>query len=157
MSMKICVLFVCLGNICRSPMAEAVFRDEVEKAGVSEHFEIIDSCGTGAWHVGSWPDPRTVDVLFANGIHTDHVARKLKLTDFKKFDYIFAMDRSNLQNIKRVCPSDAKTHISLFGDYGSAGVSKIVEDPYYGGDDGFQLCYEQLVDFSRNFIKKVVG
>ncbi|CAB59888.2 protein tyrosine phosphatase Stp1, unknown biological role [Schizosaccharomyces pombe] len=155
MTKNIQVLFVCLGNICRSPMAEAVFRNEVEKAGLEARFDTIDSCGTGAWHVGNRPDPRTLEVLKKNGIHTKHLARKLSTSDFKNFDYIFAMDSSNLRNINRVKPQGSRAKVMLFGEYASPGVSKIVDDPYYGGSDGFGDCYIQLVDFSQNFLKSI--
>ncbi|KAH6656109.1 phosphotyrosine protein phosphatase I superfamily [Truncatella angustata] len=154
---KVSVLFVCLGNICRSTMAEGVFRSLVKDSPYMERLETIDSCGTGAYHAGDDPDDRTMATLEKNGI-TDyvHAARKVRPSDFDDFDYIFAMDRSNLSDLKRMRKSDkSKGKIMLFGEYSGSGKAEIVQDPYYGGQQGFETAYAQCQRYSKNFLKDV--
>ncbi len=132
------ILFVCLGNICRSPMAEGVFRSVVESRGLSDKFE-IDSAGTGAWHVGSPPDERAQKVLLDNGMDISGLrARQIKRNDFESFDYIIAMDQSNYSNIVKLNPdvADGKVHMML--GFASHVGEVDVPDPYYGGDEGFE-------------------
>ncbi|EEB06624.1 dual specificity phosphatase Stp1 [Schizosaccharomyces japonicus yFS275] len=152
---KVSVLFVCLGNYCRSPMAHAVFQEEVRKQGLEHLFDTIDSAGTGHWHVGSTPDSRTMQTLHSHGVKFHHIGRKLRKIDFDQFDYIFGMDHSNIRNIEKVRPKDSKARVLLFGEYRSPGVQRIVDDPYYGGDQGFEICYQQLIDFSKNFLESL--
>ncbi|KAM7187366.1 Low molecular weight phosphotyrosine protein phosphatase [Rhypophila sp. PSN 637] len=159
MAEQVSVLFVCLGNICRSTMAEGVFRSIVEKAPYKELVDKVDSCGTGAYHVGDRPDSRTMATLRANGItHYVHRARKVHPSDFDKFDYIFAMDESNLDRLlheKRSRPS-TKAKVMLFGQYSGTGSAEVIDDPYYDdGNSGFERAYEQATRFSRNFLKDV--
>ncbi|TLS29959.1 hypothetical protein PpBr36_03314 [Pyricularia pennisetigena] len=153
---KVSVLFCCLGNICRSTMAEGVFRDMTAKAPYKDRVGRVDSCGTGAYHTGDSPDDRTMATLEAHGI-TDyqHAARKVSLKDFDTFDYIFAMDRSNLSDLERLKRSkpDAKAKVMLFGEFSGTGKAEIVNDPYYGGHQGFEKAYEQATRFSKNFLK----
>ncbi|KAH6641798.1 phosphotyrosine protein phosphatase I superfamily [Chaetomium tenue] len=135
MSDQLSVLFVCLGNICRSTMAEGVFQSLARKEPYSELVGKIDSCGTGAYHVGDGPDERTMETLEDHGI-TDyvHCARKVDASDFDKFDYIFAMDRGNLADLERIQrrkPS-SKAKLMLFGEYSGTGKTEIISDPYYG-------------------------
>lgn len=135
------VLFVCLGNICRSPTAEAVFR---QRAKDFPHLDLnIDSAGTGAWHVGEPPDARSQAVGVQRGYPMgDLRARQVRPEDFDQFDYILAMDRSNLTNLQQMAPADFTGQLGLFLDYADTGVSE-VPDPYYtGGDQGFH----QVVD-----------
>ena len=101
MDKKIRVLFVCLGNICRSPLAEGIFRYKIKKKGLSGHFE-VDSCGTSNYHIGDQPDHRTSENALNHGIRLSHQARQLFFEDLKKFDYLLAMDRDNLRNIKKL-------------------------------------------------------
>lgn len=135
------VLFVCLGNICRSPTAEAVFR---QRAKAFKHLDlIIDSAGTGAWHVGDSPDERSQAVGAKRGYPmADLRARQVRAEDFEQFDYILAMDQSNLTNLRQMAPAGFAGHLGLFLDYADTGVSE-VPDPYYtSGDKGFH----QVVD-----------
>ncbi|KAG9572698.1 low molecular weight phosphotyrosine protein phosphatase, partial [Aureobasidium melanogenum] len=160
------VLFVCLGNICRSPMAEGVFRHITNHTRPNAHPMIssIDSCGTGAYHVGDEPDPRTISVLNAHKITSSfytHQARKFRNSDFRDFDYIFAMDRDNEEYLlnarKRMIKKGELTEeeagkVMLFGVWGGKGKEE-VDDPYYGGTRGFDIAYEQVERFSNGFVK----
>ncbi|KAI0134002.1 phosphotyrosine protein phosphatase I superfamily [Xylariales sp. AK1849] len=154
---KISVLFVCLGNICRSTMAEGVFRSLAKQEAYEGKLGTIDSCGTGAYHAGDDPDDRTVATLESHGI-TDytHAARKVRSSDFEDFDYIFAMDRSNLSDLHRWKKSPtSKAKVVLFGEYSGNTKPEIVQDPYYGGKDGFEKAYTQVMRFSKNFLNEV--
>ncbi|CAO1625079.1 unnamed protein product [Parajaminaea phylloscopi] len=147
------VLFCCLGNICRSPMAEAVFIHTVEQAGLRDRFGTIDSCGTGAYHVGEEPDERTVAVLRKNGISTTCLARAISKEDFHTFDYILGMDSNNMRNLKDMQPKGSKARVHLFGEFDDG---KPIYDPYYGiGGSGFQSTYEQCVRYSKALLKHV--
>ncbi|KAK8037839.1 phosphotyrosine protein phosphatase [Apiospora marii] len=156
---KVSVLFVCLGNICRSTMAEGVFRSLTKDAPYKDLIDTVDSCGTGAYHAGDDPDDRTMSTLAQHGI-TDytHAARKVRASDFDEFDYIFAMDRSNLSDLQRGYvkknSSSQKAKVMLFGEYSGEGKAEVVNDPYYGGRQGFQTAYEQCLRFSQNFLKE---
>jgi len=185
------ILFVCLGNICRSTMAEGTFRHHLSTYSppATSRYTLsltrIDSCGTGAYHVGSAPDPRTTSTLRAHGISTyRHKARKLHISDFDTFDYIFVMDESNFDDVMSErtralkmkggkvqkgsvtavdvnSPTvlgkaeDGLAHVMLFGAFGGKkkGVKEIVDDPYYGGDEGFEVAFEQVDRFSRIFLE----
>ncbi|KAF2157206.1 phosphotyrosine protein phosphatases I [Myriangium duriaei CBS 260.36] len=167
-SSSISVLFVCLGNICRSPMAEGVFR-HVTRFGLADadtRISDIDSCGTGAYHEGESPDSRTMAVLKQHGITKQfyqHAARKVVVEDFTKFDYIFAMDGENLRYleqaknrlIKKGDVDESKVaKLQLWGAYGGNGQEE-VGDPYYGARNGFEIAYEQMVRFSAGFLKEL--
>ncbi|KAI0151524.1 phosphotyrosine protein phosphatase I superfamily [Pestalotiopsis sp. NC0098] len=157
MSEKTSVLFVCLGNICRSTMAEGVFRSLIKESPYNEMIGNVDSCGTGAYHAGDDPDDRTMSTLKKHGI-TDyvHAARKVHSSDFEKFDYIFAMDRSNLSDLLRSKKSaGAKAKVMLFGEYSGSGKAEVVQDPYYGGQQGFETAYTQCLRFSKNFLNEL--
>ncbi|KAJ2959495.1 hypothetical protein NQ176_g11115 [Zarea fungicola] len=159
---KTSVLFVCLGNICRSTMAEGIFQHMAQKPEWKDKVGKIDSCGTAAYHTGESPDDRTMATLAQNGI-TDyqHAARRFATSDFDKFDYIFAMDRSNLTDLQRLQRGnpDSKAKVMLFGEYSGAGTGKpeVVSDPYYGGDAGFRTAFEQCSRFAKNFLEQVVA
>ncbi|KAL9021600.1 MAG: hypothetical protein Q9185_001248 [Variospora sp. 1 TL-2023] len=156
------VLFVCLGNICRSPMAEGVFR-RMTKADT--RVGVIDSAGTGAYHEGCAPDPRTMTVLANNGeTGYHHTARKVRSSDFRDFDYILAMDGENLHDLtrsqRRIVKNSgadaAPAELMLFGDFGGRKGEEVI-DPYYGARDGFMIAYEQMTRFTWGFIEEVLS
>ncbi|KQZ29537.1 protein tyrosine phosphatase [Mesorhizobium sp. Root552] len=141
------ILFVCLGNICRSPLAEGVFAAVLEEKRLSEHFE-LDSAGTGGWHAGSAPDPRSVAIAASHGIDiSGQKARKVNADDFSRFDLILAMDRSNVEELQRLAPAAARERIHLFLEFADGNV-RDVPDPYYGGPDGFAAVYRMIRDAS---------
>ncbi|KAI8725392.1 hypothetical protein NCS52_00110200 [Fusarium sp. LHS14.1] len=159
MSEPVAVLFVCLGNICRSPMAEGIFQNLAKQPEVGGRIGRIDSCGTAAYHSGEPPDDRTMATLEANGINDyDHLARRFHPSDFNKFDYIFAMDRSNLSDLHRLQKNnpDSKAKVMLFGEFSGTKRPEIVNDPYYGGNEGFSKAFEQCSRFSKNFLKEIL-
>lgn len=151
---KVNVLFVCLGNICRSPIAEAVFRQEAKKAGLDVY---VDSAGTINYHEGKKPDSRGQKTLNKHGVEWDHRAREITNADFDKFDYIFGKDESNMSDLKGMQPRGSKAKVLLFGDYYSTK-GKIIRDPYYdSGDAGFEQCYQECLVCSNGFIKELQG
>jgi protein-tyrosine phosphatase len=138
------VLFVCLGNICRSPLAEGVFRHLVDEAGLSDRFE-IDSAGTGDWHVGERPDARATVVAGRHGVRLDSRARQVSSDDLERFDYVVAMDRENLRALQRMGASlGASAEIRLLRAYDAEADGDEVPDPYYGGASGFELVYDMV-------------
>ncbi len=134
------VLFVCLGNICRSPSAEGVMRSLVAEAGLGEAIE-LDSAGTGSWHVGDPPDPRATAAARLRGIALEGSARQVSPEDFEDFDLVIAMDRQNMRELRRLAPGDserAKVRLLREFDPRSAGSEDLdVPDPYYGAPGGF--------------------
>lgn len=136
------VLFVCLGNICRSPTAHGVFEKKVAEAGLSDVIT-IDSCGTGSWHIGHEPDDRTVQAAADRGYNLSHLrARKLVAEDFVRYDYILAMDARNLADVIKKAPSDFSGQLQLLLDYSPITTMTEVPDPYYGGSDGFERVFD---------------
>ena len=151
---KISVLFVCLGNICRSPLAEGIFRDTVTERGWQSRF-VIDSAGTGAWHIGSAPDPRSVAVAARHGLDiSGQKARKVQGDDFHRFDLIMAMDRSNWSDLRDLGGHGFHPRIHLFSQY-ALGTAHDVPDPYYGGADGFEKVYLMLREASEALAGKL--
>lgn len=149
---RIKVLMVCLGNICRSPTAEAVFRAQVESQGLADYFE-IDSAGTGSWHIGKSPDARSMRAaLNRNYDMSAQRARQVTPEDMAVFDYVFAMDRQNLHDL--IDMSDPVHHdkISLFLHHGNMGHDE-VPDPYYSGTDGFELVLDLIEDASTSLLR----
>lgn len=145
------VLFVCLGNICRSPAAEAMFRQVVEEHGASARFD-IDSAGTTAYHSGQQPDRRMRVHALRRGIELEHVCRKVQPEDFERFDLIIGMDASNLHNLRQMAPSvEAARKIHAMAEYFPQGCGyDCVPDPYYEGAEGFELVLDLLDDACRN-------
>ncbi len=145
------ILFVCLGNICRSPAAEGVMRNIVESHHDSARF-IIDSAGTGGYHVGDLPDRRMRVHALRRGLTLDHVCRKVTADDFYKFDIIIGMDHSNVEHLKQLAPSPEmeKKVASMARWFGSHSHYDHVPDPYYEGAEGFELVLDLLADGCRN-------
>lgn len=140
--MKIRVLFVCLGNICRSPLAESVFRHLVMRAGVEDRFE-IDSAGTSGYHIGDAPDSRTVAAARGRGVEVIGRARQLTADDLEEFDYVLAMDASNLSIVKRIAErAGASAKVHLLREWDPEGAGGDVPDPYYGGERGFEDVHD---------------
>jgi len=138
------VLFVCLGNICRSPLAEGIFHHLVDEAGLSERFN-VDSAGTGSWHVGELPDARASMVASQHGVELTTRARQLTPEDMQRFDVVIAMDHENLRNIERMADAaGSEARIKLLRAYDSDGDGEEVPDPYYGGASGFENIYEMV-------------
>lgn len=140
----ITVLFVCTGNICRSPTAEGVFRDRVMKAGWQDRF-LIDSAGTGGWHIGNGPDPRSVATALARGVDIAPLrARQLQIGDYDKFQHLIALDETHFDHMMKLKPQASGAQISLLMNYEPAGEWRDVPDPYYGGQKDFDLAYELI-------------
>jgi protein-tyrosine phosphatase len=148
------VLFVCLGNICRSPTAEGVFRHYVEQAGLSDKIS-IDSAGTSDWHIGKTPDPRTQAAAAVRGYDLSKLrGRQAVPEDFKQFDLILAMDNSNLNNLQAIQPADGTAELALY--LPRFGISPDeVPDPYYGGEDGFELVLDMLEQASQVLLDEI--
>lgn len=137
------VLFVCAGNICRSPLAEGIFGHVLANAGRQADFH-LDSAGTGGWHEGDKPDPRSINVAKDNGIDiSKQRARKIRLNDYSSFHLILAMDRDNLANLKRLSSLENQEKIHLFQTY-TTGTVEDIPDPYYGGPEDFEQVYRML-------------
>ncbi|XP_078130627.1 low molecular weight phosphotyrosine protein phosphatase isoform X1 [Sander vitreus] len=147
------VLFVCLGNICRSPIAEAVFRKMATDAGVVDKW-VIDSGATSDWNIDSSPDARGLACLRKHGIETSHRARQVTKDDFMSFDYILCMDENNLSELNRRAKLVKNHHskIELLGSY-DPQKQLIIEDPYYGSDKDFEKVYEQCVRCCKAFLE----
>ena len=137
------VLFVCLGNICRSPLAEGVFLHLVREAGLAHRFE-VDSAGTGDWHVGEWPDARSVAVARKHGVELPSRARQVTAADLDAFDHVLAMDRENLRDLERMARRGARAEIRLLRSHDPVRDGDDVPDPYYGGPSGFDLVYQMV-------------
>jgi len=149
---QIRILFVCLGNICRSPTAEGVFRDLVRKAGPALEVH-IDSAGTAGYHIGEAPDPRSRGAALKRGIDIgDLRARQITRTDFTTFDWILAMDRDNLRDLEAKRPSDARAKLALFLDFAPQTGRSEVPDPYYGGDADFERVLDLCTAASRGLL-----
>ncbi|UIX32665.1 low molecular weight protein-tyrosine-phosphatase [Streptomyces sp. GQFP] len=154
MTYRVC--FVCTGNICRSPMAESVFRARVEEAGLAYLIE-ADSAGTGGWHEGDGADPRTVSVLAAAGYEGDHAARQFQAAWFARLDLVIALDAGHLKALRRLAPTpEDAAKVRLLRSYDpAAGADLDVPDPYYGGMDGFEECLEMVEAASAGLLTAV--
>ena len=137
------VLFVCTGNICRSPLGEAIFKSLVSERGLERSYE-VDSAGTHGWHEGGPADPRSIRVGERHGVSVTSVARALRADDFKRFDVLVAMDAGHLREMRGQCPEPLRHKLRLMRDYDRPGAPKDVPDPYYGGAKGFENVYAML-------------
>ncbi len=148
------VLFVCLGNICRSPTAHAVFERLVDAEGLAQQIQ-VDSAGTGAWHVGDAPDGRAVSAAEARGYRMKHLrARQVEASDLQTFDFVLAMDRTNLANLRRECPAGFQDRLHLFLAFGDCDVDEL-PDPYYGGDAGFERVLDLVESAVDGFLDAI--
>ena len=155
MRKKISVLFVCMGNICRSPTAEAVFRHYVENAGLSEYI-LIDSAGTHDYHVGEPPDTRAQRSAQQRGYDMSKLrGRQVGADDFRRFDYILAMDRANLAILQHITPPDSITQPQLFLEYARHHREREVPDPYFGGMDGFEQVLDMVEDAAQGLLEDI--
>ncbi|XP_016959806.1 low molecular weight phosphotyrosine protein phosphatase 2 [Drosophila biarmipes] len=153
-SQRSSVLMVCVGNLCRSPIAEAVMRDVVARAGLQGEWH-VESAGIEGWHCGCRPDERALKVLARNNIKYCGHARVLTPEDFLEFDYIFGMDRSNLAALKQMAPDFATAKVLLLGDFGLKPDERIIEDPYYDiGEASFEKIYQQCNTACQNFLRQ---
>ena len=150
------ILFVCLGNICRSPTAEGVMRHVVREEGLEESIE-VDSAGTGGWHVGAPPDPRATAAARGRSIALEGAARKFTAADFDSYDLILAMDSENRRDLLALAPDDdarAKVRLLREFDPASEGAPDLdVPDPYYGGDDGFEHVLDLVDSATRGLVE----
>ncbi len=146
------ILMVCLGNICRSPMAEGILKTKVEEKGLDW---LVDSAGTGSWHIGELPDPRSIAEANRNGIDiTDQRARQFGRSDFDKFDLILAMDHSNYQDILRLAANgEHKEKVAMIMNFANPGKNISVPDPYWD-DDGFNQVFQMLEEACERLIEK---
>lgn len=150
------VLFVCLGNICRSPTAEGVFRRRVREAGLEERIH-IDSAGTGDWHVGKAPDSRTCRAARLRGYDLSGLrARQFQHEDFERFDLVLAMDHGNLRHIEAMRPATARAELDLFLRRYDMTLDE-VPDPYYGGEDGFEQVLDLIEGASDALLAEIRG
>ncbi len=141
------ILFVCLGNICRSPLAEAALRAEAARLRLDL---IVDSAGTGNWHAGEAPDPRAQATARRHGIDISGLkARQVKPADFRRFTHIVALDHDNLENLRRLRPDDATAELSLLLDHVPGREGQAVADPYFGDDDGFEVTWAEVTAAAR--------
>jgi len=154
-SAPISVLFVCLGNICRSPTAHGVFAKLVADRGYQQAIT-VDSAGTGDWHLGHAPDQRTTQVAAAKGYDLSGLrARLVSAEDFAEFDYIIAMDRANLKDLRAMQPDHYSGHVGLFLDFSGQSERTEVPDPYYGEEDGFELVFDLVEDASAGLLQHI--
>ncbi|MEV0317519.1 low molecular weight protein-tyrosine-phosphatase [Streptomyces sp. NPDC050658] len=153
--MPFSVCFVCTGNICRSPMAESVFRARVDEAGLGGLVR-VDSAGTDGWHEGDGADPRTVSVLEAAGYESDHLARRFEVSWFARLDLVIALDSGHLRTLRRLAPTPADADkVRLLRSYDPAAADLDVPDPYYGDDDGFDTCLRMVEAASDGLLDAV--
>ena len=136
------VLFVCLGNICRSPTAHGVFAHKIEQAGLASSVT-VDSCGTSHWHIGEPSDVRSAQEAALRGYDMSALrGRQIQATDFRNFDYILAMDHSNIQDLEEICPAEHRHKISLLPSFQSGQKLDEVPDPYYSSVEGFDKVFQ---------------
>lgn len=152
---KIKVLFVCMGNICRSPTAEGVFTKLIIEKKLTSRFT-IDSAGTHAYHVGNPPDERSQQAALKRGVDLQHLrARKVHSSDFEYFDFVIAMDDDNFSILIHDCPDEHKDKLKYFLDYAPQLGVREVPDPYYGGKHGFEQVLDMVEDASLGFLESL--
>ena len=155
MSSPPAMLFVCLGNICRSPLAEAALRAEAERAGLSI---LVDSAGTGDWHIGSAPDRRAQATALRHGIDiAGYRARQVTCDDFTRFTHIFALDADNLAGLRRLAPADATAELGLLLDVLPGRTGEGVTDPYHGDEAGFETTWRDVSAAARALVARLMG
>lgn len=147
------VLFVCLGNICRSPLAEGAFRAAAARAGLAVH---VDSAGIGGWHIGEAPDPRARAEAARHGVDITRLrARQIERADFQNFGHIVALDESNLADLRRLAPADAGARLSLLLDHVPGREGHSVMDPYYGGAEDFSVVWQEIVTAAEALVAQL--
>jgi protein-tyrosine phosphatase len=150
---SIAVCFVCLGNICRSPSAEAVMRDLVERARLADRI-VIDSAGTGDWHIGEPPDERAQKAAKKRGYDLSKLrGRQVAAADFARFDLFIVMDDANAVALTAVCPPEHRDKIRLLMEFATRDDSRVVVDPYFGGEEGFEKVLDQCEDACEGLLK----
>jgi len=151
--MSVRVLFVCLGNICRSPTAEVIVRERLARTGRDGAVE-LDSAGTGSWHIGKAPDARAQRAGAERGYSMEGLrARQVEPDDFHRFDYVLAMDEANLADLEMMRPEEARADLRLFLDFHPQSGERDVPDPYYGGEDGFARVLDLVEDAADGLIE----
>lgn len=151
------VLFVCLGNICRSPTAEGVFAALAKQRGLATSVA-VDSCGTSAWHIGSAPDSRATAAAAVRGYDLSTLrGRQVEPVDFERYDYILAMDRNNLRDLQALCPDHYTGHLGLLLEFAPGISERDVPDPYYGGDDGFTQVLDMVEAASLGLLQAIAS
>ncbi len=154
-SERVNVLFVCMGNICRSPTAEGVFTELVKRQGFGEQLR-IDSAGTIDYHTGEAPDSRAQEASRRRGIDIGHLrARQVAESDYCEFDYVLAMDRENLNYMMHECPHEKRDRLSLFLDFAPDESVREVPDPYYGGQNGFDRVFALVLAASEGLLSHI--
>ncbi len=155
MKKKVRVLFVCLGNICRSPLGAAVLKKKIREMGLESEIE-IDSCGTSDYHIGDNADPRTIANALKNGVTIEHSARQLMSRDLDDFDIILAMDNSNFRNILHLANgSDTGTRVRMMREFDPIAPRGDVPDPYHGGEEDFQEVFEIIDRTTDQFLQYI--
>ncbi len=150
------VLFVCLGNICRSPTAEGMFLHKIEQAGLSGRF-VVDSAGMQGWHTGSPPDSRAIEAAVRRGYSLAGLAaRAVRAQDFEDFDYILGMDASHKRGLEALAPAGSKAHVGLLLDYAQDVKETEVPDPYYGGEAAFEYALD-LIEYGTDGVLRHLG
>ena len=149
------VLFICLGNICRSPTAQGVFEALLQREGLAGRIQ-VDSAGTQAYHVGEPPDTRAQQAALRRGVDlSGQRARRVRPEDFLEFDYILAMDRSNYEDLRAVCHPDYEERVRLFLEFASTSGVQDVPDPYYGGAQGFERVFDLIEEAAEGLLADI--
>ncbi len=149
------VLFVCMGNICRSPTAQGVFENLVQQKGLDGHIE-IDSAGTHAYHIGNPPDKRAQATALNRGVDlSSQRARRVQVGDFEYYDYVLAMDKDNLGNLIAICPPEMEGKVELFLGYSTHFDDEEVPDPYYGASTGFERVLDMIESASEGLLADI--